>query len=161
MLGVSELPVRNDPAGSGEFGAKRGSRKHEGMDYAVQPGQKLVWPYEKSKIIRVGYPYTGDYTFRLIELGPPNGFCKMPGFSFYYKVMYATLLDDLCPGDMVSPGQIFAIAQDVRLKYPNLADVMLPHVHVECYDASNRNVPLHPESKLTYEDHAEQSSPES
>ena len=41
---LAQLPQRDDKAGQGHFGAKRGGQKHNGIDYACLPGTLILAP---------------------------------------------------------------------------------------------------------------------
>ncbi len=46
------LGIRNDPAGSGHYGAPRGRRKHNGLDFLCVPGQTVVCPIAAAKVVK-------------------------------------------------------------------------------------------------------------
>lgn len=39
LVNPTKLGLREDSAGSGRFGAKRGNRQHSGYDFLCKPGQ--------------------------------------------------------------------------------------------------------------------------
>ena len=46
MISPTGLGIRNDIEGSGEYGARRGSRKHAGIDYVCKDGQNIFAPFD-------------------------------------------------------------------------------------------------------------------
>eukprot|EP01132_Coremiostelium_polycephalum_P000054 gene54-80_t len=46
--------IGNDCGGLGHFGAKRGNRRHEGIDFSTTIGQDIVAPFEGSIVNRIG-----------------------------------------------------------------------------------------------------------
>jgi murein DD-endopeptidase MepM/ murein hydrolase activator NlpD len=113
---LSELTVRNDPAGSGEFGASRGDRKHKGVDFVVEPGQPIHSPIE-GYVSRIAYPYDSA-EFKGLEILNDN---------LNLKVFYLTPLEGIV-GQNVSAGDVIGYAQDITRKYPTQG--MTPHIHV-------------------------------
>jgi len=53
---------KSDKWGKGDFGAPRGTRKHNGIDIVTQLGTPILSPVE-GKVIRVAYPYASDMSF--------------------------------------------------------------------------------------------------
>ena len=65
-------PVRADDGyGSGVFGASRGGRLHEGVDYACYPGSQLLSPVA-GRVSKLGYTYASDLSFRYVEITDGN-----------------------------------------------------------------------------------------
>ncbi len=115
--------LREDPAGSGRFGASRGNRKHEGYDFLCEPGQ-LVKAVIAGRLVKA-YPYADD----LSCMG-----CRIWGKEFMTKMFYFEPYDKLI-NEMVLAGEVVGIAQDISLKYkvdPKYKD-MKAHIHVSLY----------------------------
>jgi len=110
--------IRNDAAGQGHFGARRGNRTHQGLDLLATPGEPVLAPVAGT-FIRSGYPYASDRRYRLAVIH---------GNGQEWKLMYVEPLATLKPGDRVKAGQVIGTAQDVAAKY---GPPMLNHVHVE------------------------------
>lgn len=59
MKPLSKIELRgNDPTGAGWYGAKRGSRKHKGLDLVAKPGTPVMSPIN-GHVSKIGYPYAG------------------------------------------------------------------------------------------------------
>jgi len=62
------LPVRGeDVQGSGAYGAPRGSRTHNGIDFACYPGT-VVLPLFPGEVTKLGYPYADKLEFRYVQI---------------------------------------------------------------------------------------------
>ena len=117
---LKNLDIRSDSWGDGSFGASRGSRKHEGVDYLVIKGQSIFAP-EKIEIIRKAFPYGSDLSWEgLLFKGLDSGLT--------YKVFYFEPIDSLI-GEIVEKGTVIGFAQSINEKYKT--DKMKPHIHVE------------------------------
>lgn len=110
--------VRIDPSGNGHFGSRRTDHTHQGTDLLVTLGELVFSPVD-GRVVRFGFPYAGDPSYRLIEL---------EGDGLLVKLMYVLPLVGLKPGDPVSNGQAVGYAQAVSLKY---GAPMRDHIHVE------------------------------
>jgi len=109
--------IRIDSAGSGKFGAPRGSRKHSGIDLEVEPGQPIMAPM-KCLIKRKAIPYadTPYYSGVLLIDGPVQ--IKL----FYFDPDLSKI------GSMVEQGEVIGVAQDISERY---GPQMIPHLHME------------------------------
>ena len=129
-------PHRSDSMGNGEFGAPRGSRTHNGIDYAVAPDAKVL-AIRGGKVTKLGYPYPPSDPkkgkFRYVEVTDMND----------HKVRYFYTLPTVAVGDLISMDDPIGIAQDLRDAY---GDAMTPHVHVEVKDRDGKFI--HPEEYL-------------
>jgi hypothetical protein len=112
------LGLREDPAGSGHFGASRGNRVHEGYDFRCKPGQ-IIRAVIAGKLVRA-YPYAGDVIF---------AGCRLWGADFMSKMFYFIPHDHVINEDVLA-GEEIGIAQDILAKY---GGGMLPHIHVALY----------------------------
>lgn len=131
MLKVIAPPRGRDRHGSGEFGAPRGEREHEGVDYHVAP-LSLVLPVRPGKVTKLGYPYGDDLAYRYVEVTDLEG---NRWRYFYVEPMVRV-------GTRVTTRESIGLAQDLTSRYPGIK----PHVHLEVHDPSGRVV--NPESLL-------------
>lgn len=114
--------IRNDSHGLGHFGAPRGggTRKHEGVDITVTPGQPVPSPID-GEVIRTGNAYgTDNKGLRSTHI---RGTGNYAGITV--KILYVDNVN-LKKGSIVKAGVPMGKAQDVRIKHGNR---MLPHAH--------------------------------
>lgn len=107
----------NDPTGHGYYGAKRGTKKHKGLDIIVNEGDDILSPIN-GHFRRIGRVYEHTDEFYLVEL---------VNDTYSVKLMY------VCPNDIktntpVIEGQIIGSAQDIAAYW---GGKMLNHVHME------------------------------
>lgn len=107
---------RSDKWGSGHFGASRGSRTHNGIDFSCDP-ETEVFSHIYGEITKLGYPYGDDLSFRYVEIQDENG--------YYHRFFYV----DPCVkvGDVVSFGQLIGSTQKLNDRYPGITE----HFHYE------------------------------
>ena len=115
--------IRVDAAGDGHFGAPRGSRTHNGVDYCCTPGGFVHSPVDGT-VTKLGYCYTDDPYWRYVEVTDDSG--------LRHRLFYTLPL--VLNDELVTAGQIIGEAQDVSQRYPGQG--MKPHVHYEIMDAS-------------------------
>jgi hypothetical protein len=121
--------IRNDAAGLGHYGAPRGSRRHDGVDYEIKPGAEVYAPCT-GKITRFARPYASDQ-YSGVEIRGKAAvvvlFYLKP--CLYRKVGEALVYSEQdIVGATVKEGDVVGIAQDVTARYPGLG--MTPHVHM-------------------------------
>ena len=107
--------IRSDKQGDGHFGASRGNRTHQGLDFLCEPGQ-IVRAAISGKLSR-SRPYHNDTEY----VG-----CGIWGKKYMVKMWYFTPYEDLIH-DQVKAGQEIGLAQDISQKY---GGSMLPHIHL-------------------------------
>lgn len=107
----------NDGHGSGQFGAKRGARLHQGLDIEARPGEEIYSPIE-GDVLREALPYADDQSFRGLVI---RGSGQWSGYEV--KIFY---VDGFFCG-RVAPGTEIGRAQDLTFKYPGIKN----HVHLE------------------------------
>ena len=107
--------IRSDIGGDGHFGASRGNRTHQGLDFLCEPGQ-VIRAAISGKLTR-SRPYMDDAFY----VG-----CGIWGKKYMVKMWYFTPYEDLIH-DEVKAGQEIGIAQDISKKY---GGGMLPHIHL-------------------------------
>lgn len=105
--------------GDGSFGASRGSRKHNGIDYSVEPGC-CVFSHFDGVVTKLGYPYSDDLSYRYIEITHMSG----NKHRFFYVEPTVQL------GQIVHFGDSIGKAQDISAKYAHRGR-MTNHVHYE------------------------------
>ena len=117
---LKEIELRgNDPTGHGYYGAKRGNRKHKGLDLVAVPLTDVFSPID-GVITKLGYPYAGNLTFRYVEI--TNDIYRV-------RVMYCQP-KSLVVGKRVFEADKIGEVQDIA-KYWN--PKMKNHIHFEVY----------------------------
>lgn len=116
---VEELELRNDPAGEGHYGASRGARTHNGIDYVVRKGDAILSPVA-GYVSKHGYPYGDDLKWRYIEISDSNDYRH----RFFY-VQPKSEISAIVEADHT----VIGYAQDVSERYPG--QEMTPHLHYE------------------------------
>jgi hypothetical protein len=117
MISPTGKGVRNDSEGSGEYGAPRSNRVHNGIDYLCDAGQTIVAPFDLT-IKRISVPKINS---------PMSGIewvsGKSSGKMFYFKP-YLHLI-----GRLVKAGEGIGVAQSVSKDYglPRMQD----HIHFQ------------------------------
>jgi len=127
------LGIRSDSGGDGHFGASRGNRKHEGMDFLCEPGQVIRSPIS-GKLTR-SWPYVGDKTY--------TG-CGIWGKKYMVKLWYFTPDESLIQDEVIA-GQEIGLAQNISVKY---GGGMKPHIHLGLWSL-NPTTLLNPEKYIT------------
>jgi len=117
MISPTGEGVRMDTEGSGVYGAPRGSRKHNGVDYLCDAGQPIVAPFDM-KIERVANPKARS---------PLSGVKWRAGRS-HGKIFYFMPAPGVV-GRHVKQGEIIGVAQSVSKDYGLPA--MLDHIHFQ------------------------------
>ena len=123
IVNPTGLPRRDDPAGSGAFGAPRGWRLHYGTDWLCKPGQPVKAPIS-GKVNRVVYPYADTRDYQGLEIVAND---KSAIAHIFYIIPMPFLLHRT-----VRAGDTIGYAQDVTRRYPEEED-MKSHVHVTLY----------------------------
>lgn len=116
---AGKFEIRSDPAGDGQFWASRGSRRHNGIDLIVDPGQSIFSP-EDSTYLRISNPYKEDNQWHGICLWVDAMYLEV--FIWYIRPYF------FHKGQHISRGELIGVAQDIRDKY--YPSGMLPHIHV-------------------------------
>lgn len=109
----------DDPTGHGYYGAKRGNRKHKGLDIATKPNDDVFAPIN-GEITKIGYPYSGNLDFKYIEI--TNDIYRV-------RIIYCQPIN-LKKGDRVFVGDKIGEAQNIS-EYWN--PKMINHIHFEVY----------------------------
>jgi len=109
--------IRNDPGGSGYHGAPRGSRLHDGVDFACYAGQNILMPVDGT-IVRESLPYRDDLNWRGVHIVNDRIEIKM----WYLKPRVGVI------GNTYEAGKIIGTAQDIGLKIGY--EKVTPHIHL-------------------------------
>ena len=118
---LDELILRgDDPTGHGYYGAKRGKRKHKGVDILAQPGEVIYAPID-GEVTKHGQVYNSSITdkFKYIEITGP-----------IYKTRILYCGPDIEVGMRVHRCQPIGIVQDIASFW---GGNMKPHIHLEVY----------------------------
>jgi murein DD-endopeptidase MepM/ murein hydrolase activator NlpD len=121
---IVEPVVRYDKAGAGNFGASRGNRDHNGVDYLCRPKGKVFSP-AKGTVTKHGYTYRNDPQWRYIEVTDEN--------AQRHRLFYVSPKANV--NQHVEAGEVIGEAQDISQRYPGQG--MLAHVHYEIMTQSN------------------------
>lgn len=118
-----KILLRNlDPTGNGWYGAKRGTRKHEGVDYVTFPGEEIFACI--SGVVRIGNVYRNDTKMKLVEI--ENHFDV-----HHYRVQQMYVLPNVKTGDVVVKNQRIGFSQNIA-GYHN-SNTMKNHCHITVY----------------------------
>lgn len=107
-----------DKWGDGAFLASRGNRRHRGIDLKYEPGEGVLAPIDGT-VLRIGYPYQGDDTYKLIEM-------RDEASRLIIRMFYVNPC--VGPGHKFSTYETIGCAQDISEKY---GEGMTNHVHIE------------------------------
>lgn len=114
---VTGKGIRNDEAGSGEYGAKRGDRMHNGIDLLCEKNQPVKAPFnmyiEREARPSVNKPLSGVKW----------KYGKTFGYMFYFKPKKELF------GTMVTQGTIIGYAQSCSFHYGD--ERMQDHIHFQ------------------------------
>ena len=109
------LPIRGtDAQGSGHYGAPRGSRKHNGIDFCCYPGTEIQ-PFYPGKVTKIGYPYADKLEFRYVQITDVHGIHH----RYFYVDPCVKLGDSVFLGDIIGKSQ--------ELPYEGITQ----HIHYE------------------------------
>ena len=110
-------PIRQpDAHGAGYFGAPRGSRKHNGIDYACYPGSE-VYPTVAGTVTKLGYPYAAHTEYRYVEVTDTH----------HREHRYFYIYPSVRVGEYVTVEDVIGKTQDLTKIYPGITN----HVHYE------------------------------
>lgn len=112
-----------DQQGSGHFGAPRNGRKHNGIDYACDPGSAVFSPV-CGVVTKLGYPYADDLSYRYVQVTTDDG--------KNHRVFY--IFPTVHKGDTVGLDSVLGFSQ--RLNYEGITQ----HVHYEIKDNSGNYI---------------------
>ncbi len=105
-----------DDYGFGHFGAPRGERTHSGQDYLIPPEVQVEAPVA-GKIVKNGYAYNDDLSFRYVRIEKRNG--------ELHDIFY---IEPILPeGREVKKGAVIGFSQDLTERYPGIGN----HIHYQ------------------------------
>lgn len=110
----------SDVFGQGRFGASRGARLHNGVDFYVEAGHDVYSPIF-GKVVRVAVPYKSDERFKGLVI---EGVGRYQGYSV--KLFYLDPHKGIV-GKTVKQGEVIGTAQDLTIKYSGITN----HIHFE------------------------------
>ena len=119
-------PRGTDPMGDGSFGASRGGRTHNGIDYASEPGDVILSPVA-GKVTKLGYPYANALEYRYVEI--------TDNMQRKWRLFYVHPSVEL--GQEITPAFPIGITQDINAKRTVAGGQsygekgMTNHIHVE------------------------------
>lgn len=120
---VKILELRgNDPTGHGYYGAKRGTRKHKGVDVLSTPGEPCLAPFA-GVITKYGYVYKNPKAGK-----PKMRYVEITGPVYRTWLMYSTLTARV--GDRIFEGEVYGKAQDVSGYW---GGSMRNHIHMQVW----------------------------
>lgn len=94
-----------DAQGCGYFGASRGGRAHNGIDFASCPGTPVA-ALSPGKVTKLGYPYADKLEFRYVEVTDPDGLrCR-----YFYVRPSVSVGQDVRVGDTLGTVQMLPYA---------------------------------------------------
>ena len=120
---------KTDAYGCGDFGASRdsGERRHEGVDFTADAGQRLVAPIS-GYVTKIGYAYPGDEALKFVEIANP---------ALHYAARVFYIDPAVRVGQAVHLGQSIGTHHTLEQKYPG---GMTDHVHLEIIDTHGQRI---------------------
>jgi murein DD-endopeptidase MepM/ murein hydrolase activator NlpD len=115
MIRIRVSKRKPDAYGSGEYGAPRGDRTHNGIDYTLSVLSPVA-----GTVTKLGYPYSDDLSYRYVEVTDSIG--------YKHRVFYIRPVVKV--GDVVSRETEIGQPQDVAARY-TAKGWMSQHVHYE------------------------------
>ncbi len=126
-MNIFDLEVRKqDSQGAGHYGAPRGSRKHNGVDF-VCVAEAYVKSFTDGVVTKLGYPYNPNNAkkghLRYVEVTTDG-----------HKYRYFYISPLVSVGDEVQVGQPLGVSQDLTSIYKG----MTQHFHFEIKDPNGK-----------------------
>jgi hypothetical protein len=115
--------VRDDEWGNGQFGARRGTKKHDGVDLIVTPGQP-IFSMISGAVEKYEQCYLHDSRWRGVQIA---------NTQLRVELWYMDPRNTVAVDEFVNAGQMIGVAQDISVKYPPTKKIphdMTPHIHV-------------------------------
>jgi murein DD-endopeptidase MepM/ murein hydrolase activator NlpD len=122
-----------DGYGSGAYGASRGDRTHNGIDFQAPCGAAILSPVDGT-VTRLGYPYSDDLSYRYVEILTRAG--------LKHRIFYIDPIVQL--GDKIAAGDPIGRVQDVAGRYDR--HLMKNHIHYELKTGNGKY--LNPETLI-------------
>lgn len=120
-----------DRHGSGAWQARRGKRRHRGIDYAAPPGAQCL-AVEAGTVTKLGYAYRDDLSYRYVEVTDALG----------YRARYFFVHPIVRVGAHVMPDDPLGTVQSLDRRYPGITE----HVHFEVWNPDGERI--HPETYM-------------
>jgi murein DD-endopeptidase MepM/ murein hydrolase activator NlpD len=112
------LPIRGtDSFGSGAFGASRGSRQHNGIDFIAAPNT-VIECYSAGHVTKVGYCYNDAPEFRYVQVTTADGCME----RYFYIDPVPGIMDEY-----VHAGTAIGDVHSLQSRYAGITD----HIHFE------------------------------
>jgi murein DD-endopeptidase MepM/ murein hydrolase activator NlpD len=120
---------QTDAYGCGDFGASRdgGVRRHEGVDFLADVGQRVVAPIS-GYVSKIGLAYPGDSELKFIEITNP---------ALHYQARVFYIDPTVEPGQAIHVGQPIGTHHSLEQKYPR---GITEHVHLEIIDTRGERI---------------------
>lgn len=109
-----------DPTGFGHYGAKRGTRKHKGIDLLAEPGTMVSTPID-GFITRFGIVYKTTSEFKYVEI---------TNQIYRWRLMYCEPDKGMKLNQRINLGDEIGRVQDIASHW---GGGMQNHLHIECY----------------------------
>lgn len=123
---TASLPVRrSDDWGSGHFGAPRGDRFHNGVDF-ICPPNAAVRAVSAGTVTKIGHPYAdGEGAYNSSQ---PYWYVEVTTGT-RHRVRYLYVQPCVAKGQVIHEGQELGLCQSLQRRYPGISD----HIHFEVY----------------------------
>lgn len=118
MLRIIPPKRDRDRWGSGHWGARRGDREHQGIDYHCIPGSVCLSTVN-GHVTKLGFPYADQKRSHLRYVEVTND-CGHKHRFFYIKPL-------VTEGSQILKGNAIGIVQTLQDIYPDISD----HIHYE------------------------------
>lgn len=124
---LEEIILRgNDPSGHGNFGAKRGLKKHAGVDLAAVPGVSVFSPID-GIVTKFRQVYSHTTEFKIVEITN----------DIYRAWLMYCAPDIIEKNDRVYRGDRLGVVQDISSYWWNKSSKkgtkMINHLHVQIW----------------------------
>lgn len=117
-----------DNHGAGYYGASRGSRFHNGVDFVFSCNDE-VRAFVPGEVTKLGYAYASDLKWRYVEIRTRD--------NRYNRYFYVNPGVEV--GQKIHEGEVIGCAQGIENKYPG----MTPHVHFEAFGGKANGKPIY------------------
>lgn len=115
--------------GSGDFGAPRGNRKHNGRDYKVNPGDD-VYSHVSGVVTKIGFPYAQTGKTKKDALKAALRYVEVTDSITRLKHRFFYIDSAVKIGDPISKGTLIGSCQNLLDIWPSMTN----HVHYEVKD---------------------------
>ena len=120
---VEKLVLRGeDPTGHGYYGAKRGTKKHQGLDIIATPGEDVFCPID-GVITKFGQVYETEIT-------PKFKYIEITNDTYRVRLMYALQTPEVSINQRVFECDVIGKVQDVAGFWN---PKMINHIHMQVW----------------------------